>query len=121
MACAVHSPTDATLALPHAEPSLEIQRAIRDLTEVTHADLPVVGGKGANLGEMIHVGLPVPTGFGHGAIAKRRGRWRNVVALAPVDAAVAARNHPHRGAPYGAPRFQSPNETPVARAVNTVS
>ena len=50
-----------------------------------------------------------------------RGGWRSVVALAPVNAAVAARNHPHCGAPYGAPRLQSPNETPVARAVNTVS
>ncbi|MES2359648.1 MAG: phosphoenolpyruvate synthase [Gemmatimonadota bacterium] len=53
----------STLTLPHAEPSLEVQTAIRDLTDVTRADLPVVGGKGANLGEMIHVGLPVPTGF----------------------------------------------------------
>jgi phosphoenolpyruvate synthase/pyruvate phosphate dikinase len=27
------------------------------------ADLPLVGGKGANLGEMAHAGFPVPSGF----------------------------------------------------------
>jgi pyruvate,water dikinase len=43
--------------------SRDTSRSIRDLTDVTHADLPVVGGKGANLGEMLHMGLPVPPGF----------------------------------------------------------
>ncbi len=33
------------------------------LHEVSHADVPLVGGKGANLGEMIQAGLPVPPGF----------------------------------------------------------
>ncbi|MBI4336976.1 MAG: phosphoenolpyruvate synthase [Chloroflexi bacterium] len=31
--------------------------------EVTKADLPSVGGKGASLGEMSHAGIPVPPGF----------------------------------------------------------
>ena len=31
--------------------------------EVTKADIPLVGGKGANLGEMFHAGIPVPRGF----------------------------------------------------------
>ncbi len=31
--------------------------------EVTKADIPLVGGKGANLGEMFHAGIPVPGGF----------------------------------------------------------
>ena len=31
--------------------------------EVTRADIPLVGGKGANLGEMFHAGIPVPGGF----------------------------------------------------------
>jgi pyruvate,water dikinase len=31
--------------------------------EVTKADIPLVGGKGANLGEMVHFKIPVPPGF----------------------------------------------------------
>ncbi|MDD4858947.1 MAG: phosphoenolpyruvate synthase [Dehalococcoidales bacterium] len=31
--------------------------------EVTKKDIPIVGGKGANLGEMTHAGIPVPPGF----------------------------------------------------------
>jgi len=31
--------------------------------EVTKTDIPLVGGKGANLGEMFHAGIPVPGGF----------------------------------------------------------
>ena len=31
--------------------------------EVTRNDIPVVGGKGANLGEMTNAGIPVPSGF----------------------------------------------------------
>ncbi|MFQ6013985.1 MAG: PEP/pyruvate-binding domain-containing protein, partial [Anaerolineae bacterium] len=33
------------------------------LEEIGKEDLPVVGGKGANLGEMIRAGFPVPPGF----------------------------------------------------------
>ena len=32
-------------------------------SEVGKADIPLVGGKGANLGEMSQAGLPVPPGF----------------------------------------------------------
>ena len=32
-------------------------------SEIRAADLPLVGGKGANLGEMTHAGFPVPEGF----------------------------------------------------------
>ena len=32
-------------------------------SELRAADLPLVGGKGANLGELTHLGLPVPPGF----------------------------------------------------------
>jgi pyruvate, water dikinase len=31
--------------------------------EVTKVDIPLVGGKGANLGEMVHAQIPVPPGF----------------------------------------------------------
>ena len=33
------------------------------LTEIDRASVPIAGGKGANLGEMVHAGLPVPPGF----------------------------------------------------------
>ncbi|MCA9947084.1 MAG: hypothetical protein KC449_26570, partial [Anaerolineales bacterium] len=32
-------------------------------SQIRAADLPLVGGKGANLGEMSHAGFPVPAGF----------------------------------------------------------
>ena len=38
-------------------------RRIVDLAEVGLGDVALVGGKGANLGEMIAAGFPVPPGF----------------------------------------------------------
>ena len=32
-------------------------------SDIDRAALPVAGGKAANLGELIHAGLPVPPGF----------------------------------------------------------
>ncbi len=42
------------------------------LTEIRNTDIPSVGGKGASLGEMTHVGLPVPQAFVITAQAFRR-------------------------------------------------
>jgi len=39
------------------------QKAIVWFNEVTKRDVPTVGGKGANLGEMTNANIPVPTGF----------------------------------------------------------
>jgi rifampicin phosphotransferase len=36
---------------------------VKTLEELNKADLPIAGGKGANLGELIRAGLPVPGGF----------------------------------------------------------
>ncbi len=36
---------------------------IRRFKEIRKEDVPIVGGKGANLGEMFNAGLPVPDGF----------------------------------------------------------
>ena len=36
---------------------------IRRFQEIRKEDVPIVGGKGANLGEMFNAGLPVPDGF----------------------------------------------------------
>jgi pyruvate,water dikinase len=41
------------------------------LEEVGKEDIPVVGGKGASLGEMINIGIPVPGGFAVTATAFR--------------------------------------------------
>jgi pyruvate,water dikinase len=38
-------------------------RHLRQLADVGRGDLALVGGKGANLGELIRAGLPVPPGF----------------------------------------------------------
>src|SRR4030042_1579000 len=38
-------------------------RTIVWFDEVTKTDIPLVGGKGANLGEMVHAQTPVPPGF----------------------------------------------------------
>ena len=34
-----------------------------NFNELCHEDIPLAGGKGANLGEMVQAGLPVPPGF----------------------------------------------------------
>jgi pyruvate,water dikinase len=39
------------------------QKAVVWFNEVTKQDIPLVGGKGANLGEMTNAGIPVPQGF----------------------------------------------------------
>ena len=41
----------------------EGQKAVVWFNEVTKNDVPIVGGKGANLGEMTNAGIPVPPGF----------------------------------------------------------
>jgi len=40
-----------------------MQKHILWFREVSKEDIPLVGGKGANLGEMTGIGLPVPPGF----------------------------------------------------------
>jgi len=41
----------------------QYQKAVVWFNEVTKKDIPIVGGKGANLGEMTNAGIPVPPGF----------------------------------------------------------
>src|SRR5688500_1779555 len=43
--------------------------AVRGFAELSRADVPFAGGKGANLGELTAAGLPVPPGFVIGAPA----------------------------------------------------
>ena len=42
-------------------------RLVRPFEELTRDDVHYAGGKGANLGELLHVGVPVPPGFVVGA------------------------------------------------------
>ena len=57
---AVAGAPDATAAPPSAAAPTPW---IVDLSEVSRANIPLVGGKGANLGEMLRAELPVPPGF----------------------------------------------------------
>jgi pyruvate,water dikinase len=49
--------------------AIEISNAVRPFGELSRADVPFAGGKGANLGELTRAGLPVPPGFVVGAPA----------------------------------------------------
>ena len=53
--------TTATLSTPQAAPPR--LPAVVPFAAIGRADVGVVGGKGANLGEMARIGLPVPNGF----------------------------------------------------------
>src|SRR5438105_2796928 len=48
---------------PIAAPLDLTQTLVRSLRELGAADVGAAGGKGANLGELIHAGFPVPDGF----------------------------------------------------------
>lgn len=62
---------------------------IRRLSELSRADLPTAGGKGANLGELIRLGLAVPPGFVVTAEthAEQTRAWKLADRLAPHLAA----------------------------------
>jgi rifampicin phosphotransferase len=60
-------------------------RYIRFLDEIGAQDLPLVGGKGANLGEMARAGLPAAPGFCLTADA-----YRDFIAAAGLDAPIEA-------------------------------
>ncbi|MBX6365659.1 MAG: phosphoenolpyruvate synthase [Gemmatimonadetes bacterium] len=53
----------ATQATRPTSPPTRAQRFVRRFDDLGRADVPLVGGKGANLGEMTRAGLPVPPGF----------------------------------------------------------
>lgn len=40
-----------------------MMKFIKDLKEISKEDVSIAGGKGANLGELIKIGMPVPDGF----------------------------------------------------------
>ncbi|MFE6735842.1 PEP/pyruvate-binding domain-containing protein [Microbacterium sp. NPDC057650] len=56
---------------------------IRPLSDLGSADVPIAGGKGANLGELVRAGFPVPDGF-----VVTTAAYDAFVAAAGVDAAL---------------------------------
>ena len=56
------------------------------LSELSRADLPAAGGKGANLGELFRLGLAVPPGFvvSAGAYAEQVRQWGLAERLRPL-------------------------------------
>jgi pyruvate,water dikinase len=56
------------------------------LDEVGKDDLSIVGGKGASLGEMISIGVPVPGGFAVTAQAFRDFIDRSGISKKPFEA-----------------------------------
>ena len=52
-----------TVIPPPAPPDSAPSALIVELFDVNRANIAIVGGKGANLGEMLHAELPVPPGF----------------------------------------------------------
>src|SRR5688572_4436559 len=64
MTPAMPTPDATTVGAPSGLPSAAPPNAsIVELYEVNRANIAIVGGKGANLGEMLHAELPVPPGF----------------------------------------------------------
>src|SRR5690349_2896878 len=45
------------------------EQRVRRFAELSRSDVAFAGGKGANLGELTHAGIPVPPGFVVGAPA----------------------------------------------------
>jgi pyruvate,water dikinase len=52
--------------------ALKGEKTVLWFEELTKDDIPIVGGKNANLGEMIQAGIPVPPGFAITAQAYRK-------------------------------------------------
>jgi len=72
MALAAIAGSGGNLRNPHSQSAASPLRHVKigmtrpytlPFSSIRAADLPLVGGKGANLGEMTHAGFPVPTGF----------------------------------------------------------
>ena len=63
---------------------------IIDLEAVRATDIPRVGGKGANLGELIAAGLPVPGGFCVTADASLPGQPQTILGLVGADPVLEA-------------------------------
>jgi len=82
----VSEPTVAPVAAP--------ADAVAWFSDLTRADVPRVGGKGANLGELVHAGLPVPPGFVVTADAYLSAMQRGGVreALASLSCSAMSRN-----------------------------
>ncbi len=75
---------DARVDSPASSSSVDRAAFVLDLAHVDAADLPLVGGKAANLGEMIQAGFPVPPGF-----AVTTAAYDDMVAANAIDEVIA--------------------------------
>ena len=57
------APSSSPAVTPASALATTHEALVVDLAEVNRANIAVVGGKGANLGEMMRAELPVPPGF----------------------------------------------------------
>ncbi len=72
--------------------AVHVSRLVVDLRELTAAEVALAGGKGAQLGAMLHAGLPVPEGFCVSTEAFRCGMNEGVrTAIAGAYAAIGGR------------------------------
>jgi pyruvate,water dikinase len=86
----VDTPLDIASNASQREPSASY---VVDLSRVRTADLPTVGGKSANLGELIGAGFPVPPGF-----AITTAAYDRVVATNGLQPLIARATEPDGGA-----------------------
>lgn len=73
--------------MPNQLLSVEAQELVLDLSAIDAGMLPLVGGKAANLGELIRAGLPVPPGI---CVTTEAYRQVSATALLDFDALAAA-------------------------------
>src|SRR5690242_10246564 len=66
-----------------------VASVVFELADLSSSRLAQVGGKAANLGELIAAGFPVPDGFCVGTAAYRTATDGRLRASRPVDAAAA--------------------------------
>src|SRR5688500_3636280 len=85
-------PTTAQTTTPAAEPAPlsasatpPVPALVRWFGDIGRGDVALVGGKGANLGEMTRAGLPVPPGFVVTTAAYRRFAEANGLSAAIAD------------------------------------
>lgn len=74
----------STIQQPIPTPRSDTAPWVIGFNEITYAQLPQVGGKGANLGELTRAGLPVPAGF-----CVTTGAYLQIAEHADLDALLA--------------------------------
>jgi pyruvate,water dikinase len=101
---------DRMNALPSTLPAR--QELVLDLAAVDASMLPIVGGKAANLGELIRAGLPVPPG-----VCVTTEAYRQVAGSAPINLDALSLAAPEEVKPLALQAREALLATPVPPAV----